>query len=724
MTKYLNHLLFLFFFLLGIPQAGSQELSDISVRIEQRFRQYCNNYPWEEVFIHTDREDYISGEDVWFALYLFDRQSSELNGKSRIIYFEILNPDNRPVVQQRVEIDKGTGRGHAVLPDTLSSGKYNIRAYTKWMSNFLPANCFMKEIRINNALNKRVLADVSYSPVLSPENSTAGRDAGNPEPGLLKVNDLKTGTLEIIIDPAADSRLRNSGVCYIFIQTHGIVDMNKSLNLTSGTNIFTFERRLLSPGINQITLFSSAGEPLAEKYIYTQGISKQDIKLNSADTFERRSLVKLNMECSAGIGSAIDKASLSISVSPSTGKPAGQDISDHLIFGSEFGILPREIKEAKPGEIPPEVIDRFLSRAKSYWIDWKKILADSNPDLKYLREDDNHYLSGQLINRDSKAPVPSEFVFLSTPSKVATFQYARTDNNGKFSFEIPINEKLNNLIIQPEKPEKNYYVRLESAFSEVYPDKTGINRTLSKNALSTDHERSVNYQVGRIYGTTYYSAPVNNPEIQTWSGRFYGKPDIELVMADYIKLPVMQEVFFELTPGVYLKAKKSVYEMSIADPVENRIFSVPPVLFVDGVVVRDAGVIANINPEIVERIDMVKVRYLVGDYLFYGLVNVITSRGDFSAVELPLYAVRLSYRAVDPVGSFVPPAYETQQMKESRVPDLRNTLYWNPEVLADKDGKAVVEFWSSDYISDYVIRIEGVAPDGKPYSVSKNIRVE
>ena len=40
--------------------------------------------------------------------------------------------------------------------------------------------------------------------------------------------------------------------------------------------------------------------------------------------------------------------------------------------------------------------------------------------------------------------------------------------------------------------------------------------------------------------------------------RFYGKPDIEIIMADYIKLPVMQEVFFELLPGVSLKRKSPV----------------------------------------------------------------------------------------------------------------------------------------------------------------------
>ena len=81
---------------------------------------------------------------LWFSVYLIDRQSAKSSGDSKIVYFEILNPDNRPVVQKRVSLEQGYGPGQVVLPDTLSSGVYTIRAYTNWMKNFLPENCFKK----------------------------------------------------------------------------------------------------------------------------------------------------------------------------------------------------------------------------------------------------------------------------------------------------------------------------------------------------------------------------------------------------------------------------------------------------------------------------------------------------------------------------------------------------------------------------------------------------
>ena len=194
-------------------------------------------------------------------------------------------------------------------------------------------------------------------------------------------------------------------------------------------------------------------------------------------------------------------------------------------------------------------------------------------------------------------------------------------------------------------------------------------------------------------------------------------------MADYIKLPVMQEVFFELMPGVSLKHKKSGYEISIADPVDNKTYDVAPVLMIDGVIINDPSIIANLDPEIVEKIDAVKEKYFVGDYLFYGMVNIITKSGDFSCATLPGYAVRLHSRAIDPVASFVSPDYSSAEMKNSRIPDFRNTLYWNPSVKPDKDGKARIEFWTSDIASDYEINIQGITSEGKSFILRKSLRL-
>jgi hypothetical protein len=86
--------------------------------------------------------------------------------------------------------------------------------------------------------------------------------------------------------------------------------------------------------------------------------------------------------------------------------------------------------------------------------------------------------------------------------------------------------------------------------------------------------------------------------------------------------------------------------------------------------------------------------------------------------------IRLSYRVTEPVRSFISPDYSSVDISKNRIPDYRNTLYWNPSVKPGKDGTARVEFWSSDNKSDYIINIQGITSEGEMVSFNKIIKVK
>jgi len=106
------------------------------------------------------------------------------------------------------------------------------------------------------------------------------------------------------------------------------------------------------------------------------------------------------------------------------------------------------------------------------------------------------------------------------------------------------------------------------------------------------------------------------------------------------------------------------------------------------------------------------------------LVNVITRAGNFTNVTLPDYAVRLPYRVTESAGTFSSPDYSSAENKSSRIPDFRNTLYWNSSIKPDKEGKTRVEFWTSDFKSDYEINIQGFTGGGEFVSFKKVIRLK
>ncbi len=693
--------------------------TDFADVLSKKLTEYARLYPREEIYVHTDRQEYIAGEDIWFRIYVFDRQTVKLLSGMGIVYFEVLNPLNRPVVQKRLGISGGVGPGQITLPDTLSSGNYTIRAYTNWMKNFMPDNCFSKSIIVLNPLKSR-----TYSERRVKDEAVSSNSTGFNQPGLaLKVTRRSDGNTEIEIASSPEFRSSRGVIHYLSVQTRGSMNYSSSVSLTGDITRVEIPGSLIPHGINQITLFNITGRPVCEKYIYTPDNNKRSVDISVVDNHSPREKVTASLEAGAGSSEAGSGFTASVSVIPA-GSDSFPDIADYLVFGSEFGPLPGELMNSGLNEINPDTLDMILNKLKSNWIDWEAILSGKLPAITFKRETANHFLYGRLLNKSTQKPDSGQFVFLSIPGKNAYFQYALTDKKGEFSFALPLDENIRDLIIQPEDPGRNNNLEIANSFSLKYPPLSG---TVDRSASPVTDKLSklgINYQVMKIYSST--DLPVSSSLVTFTSGtkRFYGKPDIELVMDDYIKLPVMQEVFFELMPGVSLKKRRSEYEITIFDPVENKIYDRPPILFADGVVIKDPAIIANLDPELVEKIDAVKARYFVGDYMFYGLVNIITRSGDFSHFTLPDYAVRLRYRAIDDPKSFSSPEYDSAKKTDSRLPDFRNTLYWNPDVKFDSVGKASVSFYTSDVKSEYKILIHGVSRNGEFISAGKIIRVK
>jgi len=717
------------FFLLGLflQEVYGQVPVNMPDYLSQKFLNFTASVPREEIFIHPDRDDYISGEELWFNIYLIDRQSSRPSSESKIAYFELLNPESRPIVQKRILLNGGFGPGQIVLPDTLSTGTYTIRAYTSWMKNFLPYNCFTEDIHIYNAFSNRtfkekVNSDMNIKNDVSVNTLLSTADAGI----VLKADNLKPDVLELDIVTDNKYRSENNNLVYLFIQTHGNINHASSERLSDETTKIFISKKQLTTGINQITVFNSKGRPAAERFIYTPVKENLVSSVHSVDSIGLRDKISLDIDFGTGLTTDLNSANFSVSVAPETKIHSVKDMNDFMIFGTEFGVIPnRFLRDKRVNEIPPEVMDSLLQTLKSNWINWNTILAEKLPEFKYMAEKEDHYLSGKLLTGVQKEADSARNVILSTPGKIAVFEYAKTDKQGSFTFKIHIDGKVNDLVIQPDAPTKYSYVRIESPFSDRYLASDISVDSTNKPVPDFISTWSVNHQVRKIYGTSSIGDPLKQSITIFRTRRFYGKPDTELNMKDYIKLPVMEEVFFELLPGVSLKNKKSGYELTMANPDNfNKLFDTPPVLFVDGVMVKDPSMIAGFDPEIVEKIDVIRVKYYVGDYLFTGIVNVITKAGDFSSVPLPDYAIRMPYRVIDPVYSFVSPDYSTVQMKRNRIPDFRNTLYWNPSIKPDKEGKAGVEFWTSDFVTDYEVNIQGITPDGKTFTLKKIIKVK
>ncbi|WP_259069795.1 carboxypeptidase regulatory-like domain-containing protein [Mucilaginibacter sp. X4EP1] len=64
------------------------------------------------------------------------------------------------------------------------------------------------------------------------------------------------------------------------------------------------------------------------------------------------------------------------------------------------------------------------------------------------------------------------------------------------------------------------------------------------------------------------------------------------------------------------------------------------------------------------------------------------------------------------VKTFYLPRYSGPRESQPNKPDERSTIYWNPNIITDKNGNATVEYFNSDGRGTYRVIIEGIDKDG------------
>ena len=159
-----------------------------SIKAEDRLR--------ERIYVQTDKQIYVAGEQLWLKIYLTDAQGKPQT-LSKIGYVELIDDDG-PHIQQKIEIENGTGAGMIMLPTQLSTGYYRLVAYTRYMQNEGETVYFQKYIGVVNtlSLHNRIKTDTTLLVTPPPTN----RD------------NLTVSSLQGIYSPRMQSEIRIEGL--------------------------------------------------------------------------------------------------------------------------------------------------------------------------------------------------------------------------------------------------------------------------------------------------------------------------------------------------------------------------------------------------------------------------------------------------------------------------------------------------------------------------------
>ncbi|MGZ3812882.1 MAG: TonB-dependent receptor plug domain-containing protein [Mucilaginibacter sp.] len=148
--------------------------------------------------------------------------------------------------------------------------------------------------------------------------------------------------------------------------------------------------------------------------------------------------------------------------------------------------------------------------------------------------------------------------------------------------------------------------------------------------------------------------------------------------------------------------------------------ALPMVIIVDGIILQGAH-LNDLNANDIYSIEVLR----SGSYLaVYGSnapggALVITTRrgGDnpgndkYLTSESPTGLITVPFKGYYKVKTFYAPRY-AHPKKESEPLDLRNTIYWNPNIITDKNGNASIEYFNADTKGTYRVVIEGIDDNG------------
>ncbi|WP_235296280.1 TonB-dependent receptor plug domain-containing protein [Portibacter marinus] len=500
------------------------------------------------------------------------------------------------------------------------------------------------------------------------------------------------------------------------------------------------DKSSIPEGVSQITLFDDQGRPLTERTFFIRH-QQDDLQVVASIPYEylnKRQKAEISVELSGtGLGSGDGTFSISVVDSKSVqGLKKGVNIKSYLLLGSEFTTGIEHIHQYFETNSPRNRFKLDLLMLTRGWtrFTWEDIRMDKKPEIQFPPEN-GFTISGQVFEKNK--PVQAQVNF-STVDDDLFFASIPTEEDGSFTalgFDLEANEKINISAYKPGKKEKkitkNISVKVDPA--EIF--------TVSSNQryrYEGPHRNEVTDYIELSYenqmmDSLYDGMQIELDEVVMTADRKTSRDQKIKKERGIIYTNYDRRVFIDSMPNrrmftnVFDMVRGQVPGVNIIGTAGNQRFrlrggsnsirgSNDALVIVDGVPATYEYVNA-INPDQIEFIDVLKG---ISTSALYGTPNgvvAIYTRMDNGSVSR-------NYKTPDNIASFLHNGYYqsrkfyspdySQSFPGDEKPDLRTTLYWNP-IVELEEGKAVVNFFTADQVTEYLIEVQGITEAGLPF---------
>ena len=496
--------------------------------------------------------------------------------------------------------------------------------------------------------------------------------------------------------------------------------------LEAQTISLDMQKRLLKTGVNKITLFSENSEPLCERLFFVQNNDLISLLLDTAKAeYKKREKVSLLLNAKDPTDSTV-AGHFSVSVTDETKVPEKENnehtILTHLLLTSE---LKGYVEQPNyyfndTSEIARDNLDVLMLTQGYRLFGWKQVMDTNYAPLVYQPEKALE-ISGKITSLTGK-PLANGTVDLITPRGGVVLSSV-SDSEGVFHFSniaftdtthfelSAVNSRGENstkIIYFNDNIEPEVSVNLRLASHIVNDSAMSV---YVENAKSV-REEDIKYGNGKIKVLKEVKVKAKNQHDQYRTQSLAGAGNADQVMhADEI-----ERIQGQLSTSLY--GRLLGVGFSNDTPYLRSPPSTGPMLVViDGVEANPQDQPFGINEIPVSQVETIEVLKYASASMYgmeggNGVLVITTKQGG----DINNNIASVGVLAIDPMGfykarKFYSPKYDYTNVNSDR-PDLRSTIYWNPEIKTGKDGNASFDYYNADGTGTYKVTIEGIDDNG------------
>ncbi|MDB4922385.1 TonB-dependent receptor [Mucilaginibacter sp.] len=529
-------------------------------------------------------------------------------------------------------------------------------------------------------------------------------------------------SLRVLPGPAASTAVQN-GLMSIIAQVNGVICYAGKSEAGKPFMAHILKSKFPS-GIVQFTLFSSTGEPLNERVVFVK--NPDQLKLNvttGKESYSARQKIKIEVNAKDKEDKPVT-GSFSVSVTNETNVPV-DEISESTILSNL--LLTSDIKGyvEKPNyyftntnETTQADLDVLMLTQGYRRFEWKQLLNNSIPPDAYPAEK-SLSLAGHIKTLGGK-PLPNGAVKILSNKGGFFFRDTVADNTGAFSFNGLVFKDSTKFLIQARsaKDRKNVQIDLDNTA----PQTVGVNKNAADMQVNINDGLSQYLQSSKaLYDSELKAGSVKRPIIL--KGVVVNAKKNKVVYSENLNGPGNADAVITADRlgncGGFLSncLQGLIAGVTFRNniPFNNRANAAMAIVL-DGNFI-DNDLFSDINPSNVQSVEVLLGPFrtaIYGSRGANGILLITSKKGRDAMSAYERYApgvITYTPKGYYKVRDFYSPQHNNPKT-DQQLPDLRSTIYWNPNFITDKAGKASFQFFNADTKGTYRVVIEGVDSDG------------